>query len=129
MGQSTRMRCTILLLSLLFGPLAVAGHGNMVWPPTWFDPEGKDGLMPGGVIYGENAPLQWFSNWTFIPEEQEATLDPSLFTVPDFHGDAYKVWDTVSCFLLPPFDYDICSLAGTPARELSSAPTERERVR
>ena len=96
------------LVFALVGPLSVAGHGNMVWPPTWFDPDGKDGLMPGGVIYGENAPLQWFSNWTFIPEGQEATLDPSLFTVPDFHGDAYKVWDTVNCFLLPPFDYDIC---------------------
>ena len=36
------------------------------------------------------------------------TRQSLLFTVPDFHGEAYKVWDTVSCFLLPPFDYDIC---------------------
>ena len=108
-SQRKMMRCSTLLLGLVAsGPLSVAAHGNMVWPPTWFDPDGKDGLMPGGVIYGENAPLQWFSNWTFIPEGQEATLDPSLFTVPDFHGDAYTVWDRVSCFLLPPFDYDIC---------------------
>merc|ERR1711971_1097382 len=78
MGQRKMMHCSTLVFALL-GPLSVAGHGNLVWPPTWFDPEGKDGLMPGGVIYGQNAPLQWFSNWTFIPEDQEATLDPSLF--------------------------------------------------
>ena len=123
-GFTKKMTRYSALIFAFVGPLTVAAHGNMVWPPTWFDPHGKDGLMPGGVIYGENAPLQWFSNWTFIPEDQEATLDPSLFTVPDFHGDAYKVWDRVSCFLLPPFDYDICRVwyPVDPARNPWMAP-------
>merc|ERR1719184_155214 len=50
----------------------------------------------------------WFSNWTFIPEDQEATLDPLFFTVPDFHGDAFTVWDRVNCFLIEGPDYDVC---------------------
>merc|ERR1711971_521220 len=75
MGQRKMMHCSTLVFALL-GPLSVAGHGNLVWPPTWFDPEGKDGLMPGGVIYGENAPLQWFSNWTFIPRSRRRPLTP-----------------------------------------------------
>ena len=104
------MSCLSLALAvgLAFDPLLVAGHGNMVWPPTWFDPDGKDGLRPGGVGVSENLPMMWFSNWTFIPEEQEATLNPLFSTVPDFHGDAFTVWDRVNCFLLEGVDYDVC---------------------
>ena len=88
---------TSLLLYIL-GPLSVLGHGNMMWPPTWFDPNGTVGLTPGGFMHGEydTAPNMWYSNWTFIPGEP--TLDPSLYSMPDFHGDAYKVWDKVHCF-------------------------------
>ena len=100
------MLCLAIFLAL--GPLLVASHGNMVWPPTWFDPDGKDGLRPGGVGLGENLPMAWFSNWTLIPEDQEATLDRWLFTVPDFHGDAWSIWDRVNCLALEGLHYDVC---------------------
>jgi hypothetical protein len=45
----------------------------------------------------DQSPIMWFSNWTFIPEEQ--TIDPSLYTMPDFHGDAYTIWDRASCLV------------------------------
>jgi len=73
-------------------------HGNMMWPPSWFDPNGEVGLSPGGFFDFakiEVPPVMWFSNWTFIPGEP--TLHPSLYTVPDFHGDSYTVWDRASC--------------------------------
>ena len=97
-----------LAITLALGPLLVASHGNMVWPPTWFDPEGKDGLRPGGVGLSENLPMMWFSNWTLIPEDQEATLDPLFFTVPDFHGDAWSIWDRVNCLAIEGLHYDVC---------------------
>ena len=100
------MRC--LAITLALGPLLVASHGNMVWPPTWFDPDGKDGLRPGGVGLSENLPMMWFSNWTLIPEDQEATLDPLFFTVPDFHGDAWSIWDRVNCLAIEGLHYDVC---------------------
>ena len=114
----------LALLLLGLGPLLVAGHGNMVWPPTWFDADGKDGLMPGGVGRGENLPMMWFSNWTTIPEDQEATIDPLFFTVPDFHGDAYTIWDRVNCFLFEDVDYDVCKAwyPTDPARNPWMAP-------
>jgi len=86
------------------------GHGNMMWPPSWFDPNGEIGLSPGGVILGVAGmewapPLSWFTNWTFIPGEP--TINPSFFTVPDFHGDSYTVWDRAHC--VSNFaNYDIC---------------------
>merc|ERR1712179_343194 len=50
-------------------------------------------------------PLSWFTNWTFIPGEP--TIDPSFFTVPDFHDDSYTVWDRAHC--VSNFaNYDIC---------------------
>merc|ERR1711970_1426688 len=75
-SQRIVMSCLSLALAvgLALGPLLVAGHGNMVWPPTWFDRDGKDGLRPGGVGKGENLPMMWFSNWTFIPEEHGPPL-------------------------------------------------------
>ena len=104
------MLCLAIFLALC--PLLVASHGNMVWPPTWFDPDGKDGLRPGGVGLGENLPMAWFSNWTLIPEDQEATLDPWLFTVPDFHGDAWSIWDRVNCLALEGL-HMMCARPGT----------------
>ena len=53
------------LLVSLFRPFFVAGHGNMVWPPTWFDIEGSVGLSPGGFMMADQ--IMWFTNWTFIP--------------------------------------------------------------
>ena len=95
-----------LLFSFL-GPLQVLGHGNMMWPPTWFDPNGTIGLTPGGFMHGdyETAPNMWFTNWTFIPGKP--TLDPSLYSMPDFHGSAYEVWDKVHCFTSSGYG-DVC---------------------
>merc|ERR1719192_249308 len=50
----------------------------------------------------------WFSNWTLIPEDQEATMDPLFFTVPDFHGDAWSIWDRVNCLAIEGLHYDVC---------------------
>jgi len=77
----------------------------MVWPPSWFDPNGEVGLSPGGFVIGDLNPSAWFTNWTFIPGEP--TLDSSFYTVPDFHGDSYTLWDRVNCVsnLAP---YDVC---------------------
>jgi len=52
--------------------------------------------------------MMWFSNWTLIPEDQEATLDPLFFTVPDFHGDAWSIWDRVNCLAIEGLHYDVC---------------------
>jgi len=97
------MFLAILTLASL-GPLLVAGHGNMVWPPTWFDKNGDIGLASGGFM--KNDIIMWFSNWTFIPGE--ATLDPSLYTVPDYHGDAYMEWQRAHCLISLGLDYDVC---------------------
>ena len=53
----------------------------------------------------KTAPNMWYTNWTFIPGEP--TLDPSLYGMPDFHGDAYKVWDKKACFT-DPGNQDVC---------------------
>ena len=91
----------------VLGPLSVLGHGALMWPPSWFDPNGTVGLTPGGFMAGEykTAPNMWYTNWTFIPGEP--TLDPSLYGMPDFHGDAYKVWDKKACFT-DPGNQDVC---------------------
>jgi len=72
------------LMVVIFGPLSVLGHGNMIWPPTWLGP--NETIQPGND-YNKSI-IMWFSNWTFIPGV--ATLDPSLYTLPDFHGDDYQ---------------------------------------
>ena len=36
------------------------------------------------------------------------SLDPSLFSMPDFHGDAYAVWNNKHCFTDPKAPYDVC---------------------
>ena len=99
-----------LLVFVWLAPL-VWSHGNMVWPPTWFDPRGEIGLSPGGFMMGgkgESISIMWFSNWTFIPEEQEVTLPTTLSTIPDFHGDAASVWDRASCLFLEGWEYNVC---------------------
>jgi hypothetical protein len=115
------------------GPLYVAGHGNMVWPPSWFDPLGEVGLDPGGLTnydgFGDSSPIMWFSNWTFIPGE--STLDPAFYTVPDFHGDAATIWHLTNCLLIDGlgFTYDVCfawypvNPAHNPWMAPGSAPT------
>merc|ERR1712212_494091 len=99
MGETgtAKMHCPLIFLVSLVLP-SVLGHGALMWPPSWFDPNGTIGLTPGGFMTGqyEFAPNMWYTNWTFIPGE--ATLDPSLYTFPDFHGDAIEVWDRVHCF-------------------------------
>jgi len=100
MGTETgtvKMDSPLIFPVALFLP-SVLGHGALMWPPSWFDPNGTIGLTPGGFMAGqyEFAPNMWYTNWTFIPGE--ATLDPSLYTFPDFHGDAIEVWDRVHCF-------------------------------
>ena len=97
------MELTGLVLAA-FGPLLVVGHGNMVWPPTWFDTNGDVGLSPGGFMMKDQS--MWFSNWTFIPGE--ATLDHALYTVLDYHGDAYLEWERAHCLISLGLDYDVC---------------------
>jgi len=101
------MLLCIFVFSAL-GPLSVLGHGALMWPPSWFDPNGTVGLTPGGFMAGEykTAPNMWYNNWTFIPGEP--TLDPSLYGMPDFHGDAYIIWDKKHCFTDPGAPYDVC---------------------
>merc|ERR1712212_859354 len=88
MGETgtAKMNCPPIFLVSLVLP-SVLGHGALMWPPSWFDPNGTIGLTPGGFMAGqyEFAPNMWYTNWTFIPGE--ATLDPSLYTFPDFHGE------------------------------------------
>ena len=101
--HSDKMELTGLVLAT-FGPPLVVGHGNMVWPPTWFDTNGDVGLSPGGFMMKDQS--MWFSNWTFIPGE--ATLDPALYTVLDYHGDAYLEWERAHCLISLGLDYDVC---------------------
>merc|ERR1711890_38354 len=117
MGTVQRKMLLVTLVVATLGPLSVVGHGNLMWPPSWFDPNGTIGLSPGGFMQGglpedvyswPNSPIMWFTNHTFIPGE--ATLDPSLITVPDFHGDAYTTWEKANCLNpggLSQVDYNI----------------------
>jgi len=105
------LEAALVMILLLFlaicsvGPQYAEGHGNMVWPPSWFDPNGEIGLTPGGFADWDSSPISWFSNWTFIPGEP--TIDPSLLTVPDFHGDSYTIWDRAQC-VSTLVDFNIC---------------------
>merc|ERR1711971_1460962 len=58
MGVEIKMFLERLLFSLL-GALSVHGHGNMMWPPTWFDPNGTIGLTPGGFMHGDYETAPW----------------------------------------------------------------------
>jgi len=84
-----------MLSLLLFSVAALLplcqGHGNMVWPPVWWDRGGRVGLTSGqhcsaGSEYTFGDPAKagancmWYTNYTFIPGE--ATLDPELKTFP-----------------------------------------------
>jgi hypothetical protein len=95
----------ILIIVLITRLHLCLGHGAMVWPYAWPDEDGKHGLSPGSFMKPEEIqPILWFSNWTFTPGE--ATLDPSLYTVPPgFNGDT--TWDRIHCFLFYA-DYDAC---------------------
>eukprot|EP00088_Acartia_fossae_P050779 TRINITY_DN5695_c0_g1_i1.p1 TRINITY_DN5695_c0_g1~~TRINITY_DN5695_c0_g1_i1.p1 ORF type:complete len:329 (-),score=66.56 TRINITY_DN5695_c0_g1_i1:99-1085(-) len=87
-----------LILPLLFLGTEVAGHGSMVWPYTWLDAHGVNGLAAGRecasmamVNEGRYAPsCMWFTNYTFIPGEP--TLDPSMKTYFNMYGiyDPYR---------------------------------------
>jgi len=70
----------------------VAGHGNMVWPPVWWDRGGFTGLKEGqhcsagkDLTFGDalrtGVNCMWYTNYTHIPEE--ATLDPEYRTFPN----------------------------------------------
>merc|ERR1711909_249599 len=106
-----QLEAALVMILLLFlaicsvVPQYAEGHGNMVWPPSWFDPNGEIGLTPGGFADWDSSPISWFSNWTFIPGEP--TIDPSLLTVPDFHGDSYTIWDRAQCVSIL-VDFNIC---------------------
>jgi len=79
------------LLFLL--PLSVSGHGNMVWPPVWWDVGGQVGLSPGASCYAgyeytflddpgkSGANCLWYTNYTHIVGEP--TLPPEMRTFPN----------------------------------------------
>lgn len=87
-----------LILGLVCLGGRVSGHGSMVWPYTWLDQGGQNGLVPGGECksfavledgrYG--ASCMWFTNNTLIQGEQ--TLDESMKTYFNTYGgyDPYK---------------------------------------
>merc|ERR1719411_711297 len=78
------------ILFALFPISSIMGHGNMIKPRTWFDPEGTDGNHRGcGILHGlphtefEDVEGQkpdcmnfWYSNGVRIPGE--ATLPAAL---------------------------------------------------
>merc|ERR1712198_354375 len=80
--NSTRMREIAGIALLLIG--YVNGHGNMVYPYTWFD-KYRFGMQSGYQCYasahitekGEVGSCMFFNNFTFI---EEPTLDRSLRT-------------------------------------------------
>jgi len=74
---------------LLVLTTAVFGHGNIVWPPTWFDANGEMGLTPYmGCARGQ---CLWFTNWTFV--DQVMASDSEMRTYPYSDPD-YKLWGT-----------------------------------
>jgi len=52
------------MLSLLLA--SANGHGNMVWPATWFDPNGAHGAESYGTC--ATGGCMWFTNNTFVKE-------------------------------------------------------------
>merc|ERR1711971_1267354 len=90
MGLLTGVAEIMLLLLLL--PLSVSGHGNMVWPPVWWDVGGQVGLTPGASCYAgydytflddpgkTGANCMWYTNYTHIVGEP--TLAPEMRTFP-----------------------------------------------
>merc|ERR1712215_34270 len=82
-----------MVLLILLLPTTVHSHGNMVWPPVWWDAGGQVGLTAGqhcsaGAQYsfeGDPAKLgvncMWYTNYTHIPGEK--TLDSALRTFPN----------------------------------------------
>merc|ERR550519_1205976 len=82
----------MFLLFPLF-PLSVLGHGNMVWPPVWWDRGGNIGLKKGQhcvagyqyIFYDDPAKAgvncMWYTNFTHIVGPP--TLDKSLWTFPN----------------------------------------------
>ena len=69
-----------------------------MWPPSWLNPNGTIGLSSEEFYVGqyERSPVMWFTNWTFIPGDP--TLDPALYTLPDFHGNASPIWEKIHRF-------------------------------
>jgi len=87
----------------------VAGHGNMVWPPVWWDIGGEIGLTPGQHCYsgseysfGDAAKsgvnCMWYTNYTHIPGEP--TLDPTLRTFANIDPD-YEWWVVTNPWMSP----------------------------
>jgi len=50
-------------------------HGSMVWPPTWFQPNGTDALEPFNQCGGKSSCL-WFTNWTHVEERKMEANSP-----------------------------------------------------
>merc|ERR1712098_812361 len=101
-----------IFLFLAFMVLESQGHGNMVWPPVWWDQGGAIGLTSGehctaGWQYhfgdgkdpfkvGVNC--MWFTNWTFIPGE--ATLDQKFRTFANIQAFAAN-WTAKNPWMSP----------------------------
>jgi len=84
----------IYILPLILAPLGVLGHGNMVWPNTWFDQGGWVGLTPGGQCRAAGlgvASCMWFTNFTFIPGQP--TLPDEMRTFQDMYIEGMGNYD------------------------------------
>merc|ERR1711962_1531919 len=83
----------MMFLQLLLLPASAFGHGNMVWPPVWWDVRGEIGLKGAhscqagwqytfqGDPHKRGTNCHWFTNDTEIVGEP--TLEPALWTFPN----------------------------------------------
>jgi len=90
----------MMFLHLLLLPASAFGHGNMVWPPVWWDARGETGLKENtscnagsqytfrGDPHKTGANCFWFNNDTEIVGAP--TLDRALWTFPDVEPWAEK---------------------------------------
>merc|ERR1711872_284396 len=116
MGKTRDMSVTYIL-PLILAPLGVLGHGNMVWPNTWFDQGGWVGLTPGGQCRAAGlgvASCMWFTNFTFIPGQP--TLPDEMRTFQDMYieGMGNYDWTKTNPWRAPGFApvYSPCGVAG-----------------
>jgi hypothetical protein len=84
---------TVIAVALL---PAASGHGNIVHPPTWFDPDGTIGMTkglqciagctgksaPGQIEKTQGCACEWYTNHTFHTGEPTIDLDSPLVTYP-----------------------------------------------
>jgi len=88
----------VLLVSLFVALLpGSSAHGNLVSPPSWFDPDGKIGMTsglqcragctgrkaPGEIESAQGCACEWYSNYTLIPGSPTIADNSPLITYPN----------------------------------------------